>query len=172
MSALYASFVLSFAHATSSWQAWANGYFVPREQMESIYQRREHSKVKTLEASHFLVRSLAGPQLDQKPYICKEYHFEMDGPILNVTCDDRGSIGINLNGQPTQYTRPDGTVMKVVAQVEGAMITQAFAGEDGGLKVTYLFSEEGVIVTKSISSTYLGLPLSVEVFYQKQTGSK
>ena len=159
------------AKASLSWEDWAKGSFSPKESLDSIYQRREASKQATLESSNFIVRNLAAPKLEEKPYICKEYRFEMEYPVLTVTCDDRGSISINLNGQPTEYKRPDGTSMKVVAQVEGSQITQAFAGEEGGLKVVYLFSEEGVVVTKSISSTYLGLPLSVEVFYQKQPHS-
>ena len=160
------------ARASLSWEDWANGSFHPEESLDSIYERREASKQATLDASNFIVRNLAASKLEEKPYICKEYQFNMAESVLRVACDDRGSISINLNGQPTEYTRPDGSVMKVIAQVEGTKITQAFAGEEGGLKVVYSFSKDGVVVTKSISSTYLGQPLSVEVFYQKHTASK
>ena len=169
MFAAYSLFIfIQSAVATSGWESWANGIYEPRESTEVIYQRREVSKQATLQASHFIVRTIAAPKLDKKPYICQEYEFETVHPVMNVRCDDRGTISINLDGQPTEYKRPDGTVMKVVAQVEGAKVTQAFSGEDGGLEVVYLFSEEGLVVTKSISSTYLGQPLTVEVFYKKK----
>ncbi|MBM76210.1 MAG: hypothetical protein CMK59_12475 [Proteobacteria bacterium] len=161
--------LLFFSHnvyAVPGWQSWANGSFIPKESMHVIHQRREQAKAETLDASNFLVRNLATSKLDEKPYICAQYDFEAKGTVLKVTCDDRGSISINLNGEPTEYKKPDGTTLNVVAKVDGSQVTQTFVGESGGLKVVYLFSQEGVLVTKSISSSYLGKALTVDVFYR------
>ena len=163
----YWALLTSTVHAESLF-AGLSGTFTPTTSYETIMSERDAAVDRSLEASNFIVRTLAASTLSTQPRMCAQYQFEHKGDILFVQCDDHPNIPVYLNGQPTQYPKKDGTFIEVVAQVNGNTITQVFPFPNGTLTVVYKYEERLFWVQKSIESPYLGLPVIAEGTYRAQ----
>lgn len=143
-----------------------SGNFIPTTSYEHIMAERNASVNRSLEASNFIVRTIAASSLETQPTMCAQYLFEYTGPTLYVQCDDHPNIAVHLDGRPTQYPKKDGTFMEVVASVQQNTITQVFPFTNGTLTVIYKYDNGHFWVQKSIESPYLGLPVVAEGTYR------
>ena len=148
--------------------AGLSGIFVPTTSYEQIMTERNASVERSLEASNFIVRTVAASSLAKQPTMCSRYLFSYTETILYVQCDDHPNIPVYLDGSPTQYPKKDGTSMEVIATVKGNTITQVFPFPNGTLTVIYKYEQEHFWVQKSIESPYLGLPVVAEGTYRIQ----
>jgi hypothetical protein len=148
--------------------SWAfsieEGSYVCVQSATEMKNRKKSALQKTLKSTNFLIRGMAESRLKDKPYMCTAYRFEHLPSVLRVTCDDRPVIDIHLEGKPTHYPTPKGGFSSV-AQVDKYNIIQRFDAENGGFSVTYVRTEQGFDVVKSIYSSYLGVPLEVRASY-------
>ncbi len=103
-----------------------SGVFVPTTSYEQIMTERNASVEQSLEASNFIVRTVAASSLSKQPTMCSRYQFQHTETILYVQCDDHPNIPVYLDGHPTQYPKKDGTSIDVVAKVKDNTITQVF----------------------------------------------
>ena len=145
-----------------------SGQFVPATSYTEIMAERNASVEAALDASNFIVRTVAASTLNKQPTMCAQYSFEYTRETLYVQCDQHPNIAVHLNGDPTQYPKNDGTILSVVAQVDGNSITQIFPFPNGTLTVIYRVDNGQFWVQKSIKSPYLGLPVIAEGTYQKR----
>ena len=157
---------MGIAHADTF--AGLSGIFVPTTSYEQIMAERNASVERSLEASNFIVRTVAASSLSKQPTMCSRYQFQYTKPILYVQCDDHPNIPVYLDGRPTQYPKKDGTYIDVVATVQGNAITQVFPFPNGTLTVVYKYEQGRFWVQKSIESPYLGLPVVAEGTYETQ----
>ena len=160
--------LLAIAQAEVNLTQWAQGEFVCEETVEEINQRRGRALEKTLAASNFLIRTVIDGKMEGKPDVCRRYQIQSNEDIMTVTCDDKPTVDIRLDGNPTIYPKPDNGTFGVVADVRGTIITQDFQGENGSIRVIYEFSAGRLLVTKIISSEYFGAPLRVDVAYHQK----
>lgn len=160
-------FSIISAHASPELQLWAQGSFQTTESMEILEKEREKALQETLEASNIIIQTLAASKLEGRPHICTKYDFSTAGNTMTVTCDDRPTIDIKLDGTPTKYPHKDSPDLEIIADVKGTMVIQKFQGSNGGMEVIYQFSEKELVVTKKIDSSYLGKPLSLTMRYQQ-----
>ena len=158
--------LVSVAHADTF--AGLSGIFVPTTSYEQIMTARNASVERSLEASNFIVRTVAASSLSKQPTMCSRYQFQHTDTILYVQCDDHPNIPVYLDGRPTQYPKKDGTSVDVVANVQDNTITQVFPFPNGTLTVVYKYEQGQFWVQKSIESPYLGLPVVAEGTYQLQ----
>ena len=112
-----------------------------------------------------MVRQMVGSRLNGKPHMCRGYDIETNKTRLRITCDDKPTIDVKLDGTPTVYPNPKGDDLEIIAQVEKTTITQSFASKVAGLTVVYTFRPGRLIVRKEIKSDYLGKPLIIEAEY-------
>ena len=145
-----------------------SGVFVPTTSYEQIMTERNASVEQSLEASNFIVRTVAASSLSKQPTMCAKYLFSNTENTLFVQCDDHPNIPVYLDGRPTQYPKKDGTYIDVVAIVKDHTITQVFPFPNGTLTVVYKYEQGQFWVQKSIESPYLGLPVVAEGTYKLQ----
>ena len=163
----YWALLTPFAHAKPHFTG-LSGTFVPTTSYARIMTERDAAVERSLEASNFIVRTIAASTLSTQPKMCAQYQFEFKEDILFVQCDDHPNIPVYLDGRPTQYPKKDGTYIDVVAKVNTNSITQVFPFPNGTLTVIYKYEQEQFWVQKSIESPYLGLPVVAEATYQIQ----
>ena len=163
----YWALLTSAAHANPLFTG-LSGTFVPATSYARIMTERDAAVDRSLEASNFIVRTVAASTLSTQPRMCAQYQFEYKEDVLFVQCDDHPNIPVYLNGSPTQYPKKDGTFIDVVALVEGNTITQVFPFPNGTLTVVYKYESDLFWVQKSIESEYLGLPVVAEGTYRPQ----
>ena len=143
-----------------------SGQFIPVTSYEQIMMERDASVERALNASNLIVRTIASSSLETQPTMCAKYQFEYTGTTLFVQCDQHPNIAVHLNGEPTNYPKNDGSIMSVVAKVDGNNITQVFPFTNGTLTVVYRFDNNLFWVQKSLESPYLGLPVIAEGTYK------
>ena len=160
--------LFSVAEASSDLVRFAQGEFVCAESDEKLKERKDQALRKTLDASNFLVRTIAESKLEGKPDVCDGYQISTTADTMTVTCDSKPTIDIKLDGTATVYPTKDSNTIEVIADVEGTIITQDFQGETGRMRVIYKFSEGQLWVTKIISSEYLGVPLRIDIPYRQR----
>ena len=146
--------------------AGLSGVFVPTTSYEEIMAERNASVTRSLEASNFIVRTVAASSLEKQPTMCSKYQFAYENSTLFVQCDDHPNIPVYLDGRPTKYPKKDGTYIDVVATVKDNTITQVFPFPNGTLTVIYKYEHDQFWVQKSIESPYLGLPVVAEGTYR------
>ena len=156
------------AFADDSLVRWAQGRFESVDSPEAIENRLEMARKKSLDASSFMVRKVAGTRLKGKPHMCRGYQIETNEQRLRITCDDKPTIDIMLDGSMTVYPNPKGKDLEIRAQVDGTTITQVFEGNMVGMTVVYTFSYGNMRVRKEIVSDYLGKPLIIEADYAQK----
>ena len=139
------------AQATPQLQQMAQGTFTLSVPMEEMERERDRALRETLDASNIVVRTIAESKLENNPHICRSYVIETASNAMSVTCDEKPTINIKLDGTPTQYPIEDGTFLEVIANVESDRVVQKFQGENGGLEVLYQFTAGELLVTKTIS---------------------
>ena len=161
-------FTLSTSLVHADTFAGLSGVFVPTTSYEQIMIERNASVERSMEASNFIVRTVAASSLAKQPTMCSRYQFQHTETILYVQCDDHPNIPVYLDGRPTQYPKKDGTYIDVVAKVQGNTITQVFPFPNGTLTVVYKYEQGQFWVQKSIESPYLGLPVVGEGTYKLQ----
>jgi hypothetical protein len=160
--------ILSTTVAHADTFAGLSGVFVPTTSYEQIMTERNASVERSLEASNFIVRTVAASSLETQPTMCSKYKFAYDKSTLFVQCDDHPNIPVYLDGRPTQYPKKDGTYIDVIAKVKNNTITQVFPFTNGTLTVIYKYDQGQFWVQKSIESPYLGLPVVAEGTYNAQ----
>jgi hypothetical protein len=143
-----------------------SGTFTPTTSYETIVSERDASVARSLEASNFIVRTIAASTLSTQPRMCAQYQFEHKENVLFVQCDDHPNISVYLDGRPTRYPKKDGTSIDVIAKVQDDTITQVFPFPNGTLTVIYKYEQDQFWVQKSIESPYLGLPVVAEGTYR------
>ncbi len=141
------------------------GNYTTVEGATSLERKRQAALTRTLDSTNIVIRTLAASKLERQPNMCVDYVLSYDDDTLNVQCDHHPNIEVHLDGRPTRYPKKDGTYMEVVAEVEGNSIVQFFPFANGNLKVTYRVEKEQFWVEKTIYSSYLGIPLSVNSTY-------
>ena len=162
-------FILSiFIANAAELEQWAQGNFYCQSTVEEVEKERQKAMEETLQASNIVIRTLAEPKLQGQPHICKGYQIKTVENIMHITCDDLPTIAIKLDGTPTQYPNDDGSGFNIIADVQNTKIVQDFQGANGGIVVTYQFSEGKLFVTKKINSAYLGKALTVSIGYEKR----
>ena len=110
--------ILSTTVAHADTFAGLSGVFVPTTSYEQIMAERNASVERSLEASNFIVRTVAASaSLETQPTMCSKYKFAYDNSTLFVQCDDHPNIPVYLDGRPTQYPKKDGTYIDVIAKV-------------------------------------------------------
>jgi hypothetical protein len=157
---------VSIALANSELQNWAQGKFSCTS-VEEVSRQRDVALQEALDATNIVVRTVVESKLTGSPHICANYLFATSTDTMTVTCDDRPVIDIKLDGTATIYPKGDGSTFQSVALVKGNQIIQTLQGENGQLQVVYVFSEGGVVVTKKISSPYLGKSIEVVIPYDQ-----
>ena len=140
------------------------GEYICVQSTEEVESRKERALEKTLDAMNFLTRSMAESRLRGKPYMCRRYIMEPADNILKVTCDDKPVIEIHLDGTSTEYPTKEGSYSSI-AKVDEQQIFQTFDAGKGGFSVTYIRTEKGFDVVKSIFSPYLSVALTVRASY-------
>ena len=163
---IFGLWFLSTTVANANPFAGLSGVFVPTTSYEQIMAERNASVEQSLEASNFIVRTVAASSLATQPTMCAQYRFAQNESTLFVQCDDHPNIPVYLDGRSTQYPKKDGTYIDVVAKVKDNMITQVFPFNNGTLTVIYKYDKGQFWVQKSIESPYLGLPIVAEGTYQ------
>ena len=157
--------LISSAWAQSPLVAWGQGRFEAAETPEEINVRLEKAKKESIAASNFMVRKAVGKRLDGKPNMCRGYQIDTTESRMRITCDDKPTIDIMLDGSKTIYPNPRGKDLEILAEVNDATISQTFESKIAGLKVIYTFSRGKLRVRKEIFSDYLGKPLVIEADY-------
>ena len=110
-------FLSSTALAHGETFAGLSGVFVPTTSYEQIMTDRNASVERSLQASNFIVRTVASASLAKQPTMCAKYSFSNTEDTLFVQCDDHPNIPVYLDGRPTQYPKKDGTYIDVVLNV-------------------------------------------------------
>lgn len=140
------------------------GEYICVQSTEDLERRKQQALEKTLQSMNFLMRSMAESRLTGKPYMCRTYIIEPTENILRVTCDDKPVIEIRLDGTKTEYSTKEGSYASI-AKVDERQIFQTFDAGKGGFSVTYIRTEKGFDVVKSIFSSYLKESLTVRASY-------
>jgi hypothetical protein len=113
-------------------------------------------------ASNIFVRTVIVGEVGEKPDVCRRYQIQTSEQIMTVTCDDKRTVDIGLDGNPTIYPKRDKECFEVITEVSGTKIIQDFQG------AVYESSEGQMFVTKIISCEYFGTSFKVEVSYRKE----
>lgn len=161
-------FSIVLAQASPDLQLWAQGNFQAVDALDVVEKRREKAVQETLDASNIFIQALAASKLEGRPHICSKYDFSTAGNTMTVTCDDRPTIEVKLDGTATKYPKKDGSDLEIIADVKGTTVVQNFQSSNGGMEVIYQFSEGSLVVTKKIDSDYLGKPIVLVMKYQKK----
>ena len=158
--------ILSTTLAHAETFSGLSGLFTPTTSYEEIMAERNASVERSLEASNFIVLTVAASSLATQPTMCAQYKFDYKQSTLFVQCDDHPNIAVYLDGRPTKYPKKDGTSMEVIAKIKDNTITQVFPFTNGTLTVIYKYERGQFWVQKSINSPYLGLPVVAEGTYK------
>ncbi len=156
------------AFAESPLVSFAQGKFTCDENETQIKKKQAAASKKSLDASSFLVRQFAGSRLENFPHVCRGYEISTTAKAMTITCDDKPTLKIMLDGTPTKYPAKDGKTFENVAKVNGSKIVQDFRGEKGAITVTYVFSDGKLNVHKKVESGYLGAPLEHQFTYSQK----
>jgi hypothetical protein len=146
------------AAAESPLVSWAQGTFTCDNSESEIKKKQAAAAKKTLDASSFLVRQFGASKLQDFPHVCRGYQISTTATTMTVTCDDKPTLDIMLDGTPTKYPTENGKTFENVATVNGSKIVQDLRSEKGAITVTYVFSEDKLHVHKQVESDYLGVP--------------
>lgn len=144
------------------------GNYTTVEGATNLEVKRQAALTQTLDSTNIVIRTLASSKLEHQPNMCVDYVLSYSESTLNVQCDHHPNIEVHLDGRPTRYPKKDGTYMEVVAEVNGNSIVQFFPFANGNLKVIYRVEHSQFWVEKTIYSSYLGIPLSVDSTYEPQ----
>ena len=113
MTHFYLSLFLQPAYANPIVQnpivEFAQGDFSCSESTEEIAKKRAQSLKKTTSASPILIRPLVSSSLKDKPHMCRTYQISTTEKEMNIQCDAKPIIALQLDGSPTQYPTPKGT---------------------------------------------------------------
>ena len=144
-----------------------DGVFVCVQSEDTVEKRKNVALEKTASESNFLIRSKVRDYLKGKPDMCRTYSVENHSKGFRITCDDKPTIDLRTDGTPTEYPSPKGKFSRT-AKVTSGQVVQNFDFAKAGFRVTYIQTEKGFDVIKSISSSYLGAPLKVRASYIKK----
>ena len=161
-------FTLNYLIAENPIRAYAQGQFTAIPTMEEMESIRDAKVAESVSDVNLVIRHIVSSRLKEFPHVCTNYSISTNEETLSIQCDDKPRIDVHLNGNPTQYPKPDGTTFDVIALVEGNTIVQEFPGKNGHLVVTYEFSDGYLLVTKSVNSSYLTKPMDLVVRYRQQ----
>ena|GEM_PF-4097542 len=144
-----------------------DGEYICVQSPEVLAKRKEKALEKTLSETNFLIRSTAKDRLSGKPDMCRGYKIKNHDKGFHIQCDELPNIDLLTDGSPTQYPTKKGNY-PLVAKVTDSRVVQNFDFGKVGFSVTYIKTEKGFDVIKSIYSSYLGAPLDVRASYIKK----
>ena len=144
-----------------------DGVYTCVQSVETVQKRKDAALEKTLSQTNFIIRSAAKDRLKGKPDMCRSYTVNNHAKGFLITCDQKPTIDLRTDGTPTEYPSPKGTFSQI-AKISGAQVVQTFDFGKATFEVTYIQTETGFDVVKSIESSYLGAPLRVRLSYTKK----
>ena len=137
------------------------------QSVDTVQKRQDAALEKTLAKTNFIIRSAARERLKGQPDMCRTYAIENHAKGFKITCDQKPTIDLRTDGTPTEYPTPKGSFSRT-AKVSSDRVVQTFDFGKASFEVTYIVTETGFDVVKSIESSYLGAPLRVRVSYIKK----
>jgi len=145
----------------------ATGTFKSTDAASVIEGRRQAAIDRTLEPMNFALAILARGKLEDTLTACSSYTAKLDGGTFTFQCDDKNQVVTVLGGGPAPFTNQEGKSYMVSSSQRGeSMLDVIFQGDSGAQTTTFDFSGEIIVVTKTVTSDMLEVPLSCTFNYR------
>lgn len=157
--------LLTAAHA-GSLEELASGTFTLADSAAEVTARREAAIEATLEPMNFALAMIARGKLEDTMAVCRTYEIRLDGQELYFRCDALNPVTATIGGGATPHTTDSGNVVQATAtRPADEVIEISFAGESGGQTTRFDFSSGRLVVTKTVTSDMLEVPLTATFNY-------
>lgn len=122
-------------------------HFVP-EESEKIDQKVREA----VDHIFFAIRGIARRRLAGANEPIDRIFLDYAGDTLVVSLrSDEPTVETLMNGEPIPYTRADGEVVQVSADVKPGVVDMRFVAEDGEKQMIYTLREDGLLAVESIT---------------------
>jgi len=147
--------------------ARATGTLKSTDAASVIEGRRQAAIERTLEPMNFALAVLARGKLEDTLTACSMYTAKLDGDVFTFQCDDKGIVTTTLGGGAAPFTNQEGKTYMVNSSKRGETVLDVvFQGDSGAQTTSFDFSGEIVVVTKTVTSDMLEVPLSCTFNYR------
>jgi len=138
----------------------ATGTFQSTDETSILNGRRAAAIERTLEPMNFAIALLARGKLEDTLTVCESYSAKLDGNTFTFQCDDKNPVTTVLGGGPAPFITKKGKTYQVSSTLQGeSVVSVFFQGDSGGQLTAFDFSGEIIVVTKTVTSDMLEVPL-------------
>lgn len=168
LSALVFLFAISPSPAGAQNAGFAGTYTVADGAEPLVEQAIERAVAKM----NFVTRPIARGRLKKTNPAYRVIRIEQQPAQITFQFDDRKPLQLPADGRAIKWTREDGEVLDVSANVQGSVITQTFQAKDGQRTNRFVLNPDGASMTLevTVSSPRLPEPVKYSVNYSRQLG--
>ena len=158
--------LLSAAAAADSNQS-VTGTFDLALPPSTVEQRLDAAIDRALEPMSYMTAKMARGKLEKVMIACDTYETALDGETFTVRCDNKKVVKTTLDGSPSKFSPRPGKTFTVTGVKQGdAVVDLTFHPKRGAQTTRYDFSGSDLVVTKTITSPLLEVPVSATLTYQ------
>lgn len=142
-----------------------SGHYVSESSSNELAQIHDRAVHEGLASMSWFLRPLARAPLRRTVTSCTELDLQLDDDGLRVTCPGSGPVWVARPLVSRAYRADDGAEVTVVARERVDGITVRFERAEGCLQTSYTRTEQGLLVSRELTSRYLADPVRWDVRY-------